>query len=344
MSIISTIVAILLLSRLASTIGLVDIPDGRKSHIGQIPLIGGMAIVASMAVMVWLFGIEWPFNTVVTALAFLLFLFGLVDDRMDLSPRLRFFVQVGVAVLTIYAGDLHLYYFGNIFYVGDFYLGFWGELLTGLAIVTAINAFNMIDGIDGLLALLLINVFVCIGIIGDGLSEFEITSIILLAVFLLFNLGLLTSKRDCRKVFMGDAGSMMFGYLVVCLLIDKSQQPAVEIRPVTVLWMIAIPLMDLVAIVIRRIRKKQPVMKADRDHLHHIFIRIGFSDLSALVVILGVAAVFSAVGIISEIMQLSEFVMFISFISIFLVYLYFILHAWKFVRLFNVLQNRGGHE
>jgi UDP-GlcNAc:undecaprenyl-phosphate GlcNAc-1-phosphate transferase len=340
MSVISCVLCVLVLSRLASSVGLVDIPDQRKYHIGKIPVIGGAAIVFSLTIMVGLFDVQWPFNPSITILGLLLFIFGLIDDSINLSPKFRFLAQMGVAILTVSVGDLHLYYFGNIFNLGDLYLGFWGELLTVLAIVTAINAFNMIDGIDGLLALLLINVFIAMMVVGDGLNQFYWLCIALLAVFLIFNLGLVSGIKDCRKVFMGDAGSMMFGYLVVCLLIDQSQHPIVEIRPVTVLWLIAIPLMDLVAIVIRRIRKKQPIMKADRDHLHHIFIRLGFSDLAALGVILTLAVLLSAVGIGGEVFQVSESLMFMVFILLFSVYLYFILHAWRFIRLFNILRHR----
>lgn len=339
-SVISCVLCLLLLSRMATTIGLLDIPDSRKYHVGHVPVIGGLAIVVCMAVMVMGFGVEWPFNLTVSVLGLSLFFFGLVDDSIGLSPKFRFIVQIGVAILTVYAGDLHLYYFGNIFSLGDLYLGFWGEFLTVLAIVTAINAFNMIDGIDGLLALLLINVFMAMLILGTDLTEFYLVCIALLSVFLLFNLGIVPTQKGCHKVFMGDAGSMMFGYLVICLLIDKSQHPGIEIRPVTVLWVIALPLMDLVAIVIRRIRKKQPVMKADREHLHHIFLRIGFSDFSALLVIITLASLLGGIGITSQLLQAPEMLMFDLFMLLFAVYLYFILHAWKFIRLFNVLQHR----
>jgi UDP-GlcNAc:undecaprenyl-phosphate GlcNAc-1-phosphate transferase len=330
----------LLLSRLANTLGLVDHPDQRKYHFGPVPLIGGLAILASLTVTVVMFDVNWPFNTVITLLGLSMFFFGLVDDSVVLSPRFRMMVQIFVALLTVFIGDLHLYYFGDIFSLGDFFLGFWGEALTILAIITAINAFNMIDGIDGLLALLLINIFVVMLIVDHRLVDFYFLCIILLSVFLVFNLGYRFDNKPPRKVFMGDAGSMMFGYMVVCLLIDKSQFPAIEIRPVTVLWIIAIPLMDFVAIVIRRIIKKQPIMKADRDHLHHIFMRMGFSERSSLVVITVISILFSAVGLISEKLQVPEVIMFNSYIVIFFLYLYFILHAWKAIRLFKVLKQR----
>ncbi|MCJ8272847.1 MAG: undecaprenyl-phosphate alpha-N-acetylglucosaminyl 1-phosphate transferase, partial [Psychrosphaera sp.] len=123
-------------------------------------------------------------------------------------------------------------------------------------------------------------------------------------------------------------------------LIAKRQHPGLFLLPVTVLWIIAIPLMYLVAIVIRRNRKKQPVMKADRDHLHHIFMRMGFSERAALLVIISIAGLFCAIGLVSEHYQINEAVMFTAFLAVFAVYLYFILHAWRFIRLFNLLQHR----
>lgn len=339
-SVIFALVSIMSLVKLAPVTGLVDIPDSRKSHAGRIPVVGGLAIAISMGLVVYFTSLEWPFSAAISWLGLVLFLSGLIDDRVALAPKLRFVVQVVVAVLTVFVGDLHLYFFGDIFFVGDFYLGFWGELLTVLAIVTAINAFNMIDGIDGLLAMLLINVFAAMLITDPGLYQFYVVMIAMLCVFLLFNLGIVSSKNNSRKIFMGDAGSMMFGYLVVCLLIEKSQHPGIEIRPVTVLWVIAVPLMDLVAIVIRRVRKKQPIMKADRDHLHHIFMRMGLSDRRALVGIMLLAVIFSCIGLVCEYYQVNESLMFLAFLGVFGLYLYFILHAWRIVRIVNLMKHK----
>ncbi len=340
LTVICTVISILSLSKLAPVTGLVDIPDSRKNHRGRIPVIGGLAIAISLCVVLLLSTLKWPFSLEVSLLGLVLFLSGLIDDKVALAPKLRIMVQVAVAILTVMVGDLYLMFFGDIFFVGDFYLGFWGKLLTVLAIVTAINAFNMIDGIDGLLALLLINVFAVLLINDPGMYDFYFVVITLLSVFLAFNLGLFSTRQNSRKIFMGDAGSMMFGYFVVCLLIDKSQPPGIEIRPVTVLWIIAIPLMDLVAIVIRRILKKQPLMKADREHLHHIFMRMGLSDRRALAGITALAMLFSSIGLLGERFHANESLMFIAFFIMFAVYLYFILHAWRIVRIVNLMKRR----
>lgn len=343
MNVVGWFVAIALLShllffRLAGPIGLLDSPNERKSHIGQIPVVGGLAIVFSSLSALFLFDIDLPISSNILLLAGILFFFGVIDDRQGLSPKFRFIAQIIIAVTSVFFGDLHLYFFGDIFGLGDFYLGFWGEILTVLAVVTAINAFNMIDGIDGLLAGLLLMLFTTLWFIDGQYGQFYLLLVVNVAVFTCFNLGVFSGKGKTRKMFMGDSGSMLFGYLAVAVLMSKSQHPGIEIRPVTVLWLIAVPLMDVVAIVIRRSLKGQPLMKADREHLHHIFMRMGFSDRRALVFILFIAGCFGAFGLLSEHWQISESYAFLLFLVIFAAYLYFILHAWRFVRLFNWLR------
>lgn len=339
-SVVIAVVVHLVLFRLASPLGLVDLPNERKTHVGKVPVFGGLAILISALASLLFFGIDIPLSPNVLWFTVIILLFGLVDDRHGLSPKVRLIAQIVIAVLSVFIGDLHLYFFGNIFGIGDFYLGFWGELLTILAIVTAINAYNFIDGIDGLLASLLIVLFVALLYIDPFNILLYSVIIANLAIFLLFNLGGLSFSGRDRRVFMGDAGSMAFGYIIVSIFLDISQMPNVEVRPVTVLWLMAVPLMDLVAIFIRRLLKGRPVMKADREHLHHIFLRMGFSDRQALLIITLISAGFAVVGLGAEYLGFNEMLMFVGFFVVFFLYLYFILHAWRFVRLFNIIRQR----
>lgn len=92
----------------------------------------------------------------------------------------------------------------------------------------------------------------------------------------MMNLGILGRER---KVFMGDAGSMMIGFAVIWLLLGASQDPLeTMMRPITALWLIAVPLMDMAAIMFRRVRRGDSPLKPDREHLHHIFQRLGFTS------------------------------------------------------------------
>ncbi|MEI8641063.1 hypothetical protein P4S68_07910 [Pseudoalteromonas sp. Hal099] len=143
------------------------------------------------------------------------------------------------------------------------------------------------------------------------------------------NLGLVGRKR---KVFMGDAGSMMIGFTVIWLLIGASQNPGSPmIRPVTALWLIAVPLMDMVAIMIRRIKQKNPRLSQTREHLHHICQRIGCSPMQTLALICLIASIFSGIGMLGEVYNIPEYYMFYSFLVVFSLYLYALANYCKVI-------------
>jgi UDP-GlcNAc:undecaprenyl-phosphate GlcNAc-1-phosphate transferase len=166
-----------------------------------------------------------------------------------------------------------------------------------------------------------------------GQTEFIALPIILVCVlipYLLFNLGLVPGP--VKKIFMGDAGSMFIGLTVIWLLTLGSQTEEPAFRTVTALWIIAIPLMDMAAIIIRRVRKGQSAFQADRDHLHHIFMRAGFSSRESLVVIVIFSLISSSIGILGEYFNVHEAIMFYGFLLAFAGYSYGIKHCWRLVR------------
>ena len=147
--------------------------------------------------------------------------------------------------------------------------------------------------------------------------------------YILMNLGLIGHKR---KVFMGDAGSMMIGFTVIWLLIGASQTEGTPmIRPVTALWLIAIPLMDMVSIMIRRVKQGKSPFKPDRDHLHHICQRLGLSSIQTLGLICLIASLFAGIGILGEILLLPEYIMFYSFMVVFIGYLVILVNHFKVI-------------
>ena len=244
---------------------------------------------------------------------------GALDDRFDLSVKIRMLVQAIISVAMIYFAKAELVTLGNILGFGEIALsyGYIGGVITVVAVIGCINAFNMVDGIDGLLGGLSVVTFGAIGILLGMSNEQSLSYLCLLLVvcmipYIIMNLGLVGRER---KVFMGDAGSMMIGFTVIWLLIGASQTPGNPmIRPVTALWLIALPLMDMVAIMIRRIKQGKSPFKPDREHLHHICQRLGCSPTQTLILICSIAAAFAGVGIIGEVFAIPEFLMFYSFI------------------------------
>jgi UDP-GlcNAc:undecaprenyl-phosphate GlcNAc-1-phosphate transferase len=139
-----------------------------------------------------------------------------------------------------------------------------------------------------------------------------------------------------EKVFMGDAGSMLIGLTVVWLLVLGTQAAEAAFSPVTALYLIAVPLMDMTAIMYRRVKKGFSPFKPDRDHLHHIFERAGYSRKQTLARITIVAVIMAAVGIIGELTNIPEWLMFISYIGIFITYNLVLANIWKIITWFKL--------
>jgi len=319
--------------KVAKKIGLVDKPNERKLHNGAIPLVGGISICISILYFLFNNPEVLPNTPLYTACILILVGIGALDDKFDLSFKLRFAVQASLSVAMMVLGGIELNTIGDVLGTGDIVtLGWFGYFVTILAVVGAINAFNMVDGIDGLLGGLSIVTFGGLGIMLAYDGQYNLAYICLILVvtiipYILLNLGVFGRRR---KVFMGDAGSMLIGFTVIWLLLLSSQNgTAPPLRPVTALWLIAVPLMDMAAIMIRRVRRGNSPFKPDREHLHHIFQRLGFSSTQTLIAICTIAALYAATGIYAEIINIPEYIMFYAFITLFGVYFYILNNVWK---------------
>lgn len=329
------LILLVVMTPLAHQFGLVDQPSIRKRHAGIVPLTGGVAIfmavlVASVATDVWMRNSPLFF----TASAFIVLL-GMLDDRFDLSAKGRLVCQFGVAAIMAWSAQNYITSLGNVFGFGAVDFGLFGYFFTIICVVGVINAFNMIDGIDGLAGgmslLVLTSVVGLLLSSGNGAAIMEPLIIIAAIVpFLAFNLSWKGFKGN--KIFMGDSGSMFVGLTIVWLLVDHTQGSGPAIRPITAVWLIGLPLMDMAAIMYRRARKGQSVLKPDRKHLHNIFMRAGLSSRQALGAILALGSLFCAIGILGEVYQVSEPVMFWSFMVLLFLYSFVIQNVWQVMR------------
>ena len=314
-----------ILRKAARKVGLVDRPSARKQHKGLIPLIGGISVCLILVQYLYYKPDTLEHSDLYVVCICLLTFVGAVDDRFNICFKIRFAVQALLSIFMMYFANIKLLSLGDMFGIGQIDLGWLGYVVTVLAVVGAINAYNMIDGIDGLLGGLSIVTFASIGIVlyfGGRLSTAYFCLVICIAIlpYILFNLG---AFGKTRKVFMGDAGSMLIGFSVIWLLLVATQtetQP--PLRPVTALWLIGVPLMDMTAVMIRRIRQGGSPFKPDRQHLHHICQRAGLNSARTLIGICTLAVIFALVGIIGEVYQVPEFVMFSSFVLCFFIYLF----------------------
>jgi len=311
----------------AIEVGLVDKPNERKQHAGHIPLIGGISIFLAVlaASLIWLPN-TLELRMYLIASAMMVFI-GALDDKFDLRVRVRIVGQIIIASLMIYGVGGYISNVGDLFGFGDVILGPMGILFTYVAIIVVINAYNMIDGIDGLIGSLSINTFTSIGVlfIMSGQTDYLSYPLILATAtipYLMFNLGVFEKLlgKDTKKIFMGDAGSMFVGLSVIWLLTMGTQGEQASFRPVTALWICAIPLMDMLAIVFRRYKNGKSPFKPDRDHLHHILQRAGFSSRQTLIVISLLASLMSVVGLVGEHFQIADNILLAGFLVMFIVY------------------------
>ncbi|WP_199611258.1 UDP-N-acetylglucosamine--undecaprenyl-phosphate N-acetylglucosaminephosphotransferase [Flocculibacter collagenilyticus] len=334
-TVFATLLSIMVIKPIAVKVGLVDKPNERKKHVGSIPLIGGVAIFFSVLMSVSLF---YPLGQSISyylICAASIVVLGMFDDYRDLSVGLRLMAQALIAIVMISGIGLYISDLGNLFQFGNISIDVFGIPFTILAVIAAINAFNMIDGIDGLAGSLSSVTFVSIAILFfiSGHNSMILLPLILVAAllpYLAFNLGL--GGKPHRKIFMGDAGSMFIGLSVIWLLIIGTQGENHSFQPVTVLWIIAVPIMDMAAIMFRRIRKGRSPFQADRDHLHHIFLKLGLTSKQALLLITTMSMMLSAIGITFHVLGVSEWFSLLCFMICFIAYAYALQHSWKFVR------------
>ncbi|NOH20162.1 UDP-N-acetylglucosamine--undecaprenyl-phosphate N-acetylglucosaminephosphotransferase [Vibrio cyclitrophicus] len=324
--------SLFLMRKVAKAVGLVDKPNERKLHNGAIPLVGGISISLSISQYLVTHPDVIPHSQVFLASIAALIVIGALDDKFDISFKIRLIVQAILSICMMYFADLRLENIGNLFGLGDLHLGFLSPVITILAVIGAINAFNMVDGIDGLLGGLAIVTLGAIAILlkvdsQHGLAYLCVVFIVAIIPYILMNLGILGRER---KVFMGDAGSMMIGFTVIWLLLGASQDPSGSLmRPITALWLIAVPLMDMTAIMFRRVRRGVSPFKPDREHLHHIFQRLGCTPRQTLAIICAIASCFAGFGIYGEFLKVAESTMFILFLICFASYTVAMSYVWR---------------
>jgi UDP-GlcNAc:undecaprenyl-phosphate/decaprenyl-phosphate GlcNAc-1-phosphate transferase len=284
----------------ARGIGLIDRPGGRKMHVGEVPVTGGLAMMGGLLIgALYSHSAIVGFPFFVTALA-LLVIIGALDDRYDLPALVRFMAQMCAALLMVAGADVSVMDLGRPFFGEVAELGWLGVPFSIAIVLTAVNAFNMFDGSDGvagiqaLIALVFLG-FACImgGAMGYLPLVFGLSGCIF--GFLIFNW---PSKRTRNvRAFMGDAGSTMLGFSLAWLSIELSQGPSRVISPIVALWVFALPLFDLFSSMIRRVSQGVSPFHGDSEHLHHVLRRFGLSSREVAQVVLLASSVFAAIGV-----------------------------------------------
>ncbi len=301
----------------ARRLGLVDLPGGRKDHVGEIPLVGGLAIVVAFAIAWALAGMPlgWPLLAAMTGMLVL----GALDDFHFLSTGLRLLVQLAVAAFAVMVGGVLLPHVGGVTGAVSLGLGWAAVPFTILCLVGLVNAINMSDGLDGLAGGMLMVMLGWLLVVGAvaGLPEALLAPAILLGAvvgFLVWNFPWLGARP--ARVFMGDAGSMALALALGWFAVDLAFAHGEHVPPMVFAWVLALPVIETASLMIRRLWRGCNPLQSDREHLHHYLLWFGLSRRAATCWLLLVTFLLGGVGVTGWLLGVPGVVLFWAFVAL----------------------------
>jgi UDP-GlcNAc:undecaprenyl-phosphate GlcNAc-1-phosphate transferase len=302
---------IVALRPVATAIGLVDKPGGRKRHQGDIPIIGGLGMYAGLFAGLIIAPNALDSVATLFAACSILVIVGVVDDRFHVPTYVRFAAQIAVVLIMVYGAGLPLASIGDPFGAGEIQMGRFTLIFTTLVTLSMINAYNMIDGIDGLAGTLAMITLVSVAIVGgagSAAAAIALTAVAAIVGFLIFNWPIEANREV--KTFMGDAGSTMLGLVVVWATLTAINGSATPISPVHCLWFAAVPIYDLFTCFVRRALSGKSPLEPARDHFHHTLRRGSMRTWQVLVTLGGLQLLYSVIGLTAHFASVPDVTMF----------------------------------
>ena len=316
----------------AVQIGLVDRPDHRKRHRGTVPLVGGIAIFIGYVLAVGPVVDTSPRLMGLLLGGGLLIVIGALDDYFDFRPLPRLAAQVMAVGVMIISG-VSLQDIGALGANGGLLaLGILAVPFTVFATVGAINALNMMDGVDGLsgsVGVVAIAAMLIVSIVSGANNAIPQLLALLGCVmgFLFFNMR--SPIRRKALAFLGDAGSMFLGFALTWYLISLSQGTDRAFPPAAAVWFVALPLMDAVYNIGRRLAAGRSPLGCDRQHLHHLFIRSGVPVQSTVWMLCAAATLLASVGVAGSLLEWPDVYLAAGFATLFCLYCTVMHVAWR---------------
>ena len=275
-------------------VGALDYPNERKVHKKPMPVMGGLMIYLGFLFGYMLFAPQSTQMLAILIASFIVVITGILDVINPLRAREKLVGQVVAALIIVFYGKILLNDISFFGYYFDF--GWLAYPITIVFIVAVMNCINLIDGLDGLADGISMIFFITIGVLAfimHNLGSLEIT-----IAFIMIGacLGFLIFNFNPAKIFMGEIGSMFLGFMiaVVCLLGFKAVTLTSLVVPMLIL---AIPILDTLFAILRRIIHHKPIYEADRQHLHHQLLNKKFSQKTTVLIIYAVSILFSSASV-----------------------------------------------
>ena len=292
-SILVTPVAI----RLAPKIGAVDIPlDNRRMHTKTMPRFGGLAIFAGSTTAMLIFLKFDPRVVTIVMGGALIYILGVIDDIKHLSAKVKFLGQTFVA-LIMYVNGIRIEFLTNFLGEGNSQLGdVLCFIITMVWIVGITNTVNLIDGLDGLAAGTAAIASLCI----DYTAYIHGTYLAAGAMLALAGatLGFLPYNFYPAKIFMGDGGSLYLGFMLATLSVLGTVKSATLVTMIIPVLVLGVPIFDTFFAIFRRFVNKRPIMEADKGHLHHRLMKLGYGQRRATLMLYGITAIMGVAAVL----------------------------------------------
>ncbi|MBR5389794.1 MAG: undecaprenyl/decaprenyl-phosphate alpha-N-acetylglucosaminyl 1-phosphate transferase [Clostridia bacterium] len=275
----------------------IDVPkDARRMHKVPIPRAGGLAIFAGFLIGFLLFGQLTAQSRAILIGALLLVALGVVDDVVALKPHVKFLGQIVAALIPALSGVVVTYFSNPFSNSGYLALGAFSIPVTVIWIVGITNAVNFIDGLDGLACGVSTIATVTMFAIAILYSEVQIA--VMMAALAGGCLGFLPYNMNPAKIFMGDTGAMFLGYLLAVTSIQGLFKFYAVISFAVPFIVLGLPIFDTAFAILRRVARGQSPLQADRGHVHHRLIDLGFDQKQSVAILYAFSAVMGLTAVI----------------------------------------------
>lgn len=298
-----------LVLRIAKQKHLVVRPNKRMSHVGEVPNIGGIDICFSFMLTYLVFEFHgFQESQFLLIGLFAIMCVGLLDDILVLSPMAKLMGETLAGIALIGFADIRLTNLHGIFGIHE--IGIIPSYLISLFVLIAIiNAINLIDGVDGLASGLgmLYCLFFAIYFLLVGETNWAILGICLigsLAVYFCYNV-----FGNKHKIFMGDSGSLLLGYMLTAFVFRFCELNAyhavpdkfyMSAAPAVAICVLSVPIFDTIRVSLTRIKHHQSPFHADKNHIHHLLLRTGLNHIQTTCVLLAVSVLLIGFGILGR--------------------------------------------
>ena len=271
---------LILLSKIAYKFNLVDLPNKRKKHSKATAYTGGLALSFIYIFSIFFFDVNIHELNVILSISFLIGIVGFIDDKYDLNTGGKLSLQIIPVAYLMVTEKLILEQIGN-YYFFSLELNSFSIPFTLLSVLFLTNSFNYFDGIDGLLGILTISIL-CILYFLINNNEIKLFLILIslpIFCYLFFNFSLF----GLPKLFLGDSGSLLLGFIISFILIYAGSQKLAH--PILLAWSISIFVYEFISINIIRLKFNKNLFKAGEDHLHHIILQKTKSNIQTNILI-----------------------------------------------------------